>query len=239
MGSVWLDNICCEFFWKFYVLFLAVLGLCCCVRAFSSWGEQGLLSRSIVQASHCGGFSYCRAPAFSTQASGVAAHGLSSCNSWALEHRLSSCGTQALAPWRVGSSWTRSNPCPLHWQVGSYPLYHQESPITVSSDAGGWLKWCWHPLLAPEGPETSIGTCNSNNWVGSLSKKLMPRGKGEPSKSKEGHKLDLIYENLNFIGRFEEFLVLLKNWKIREEHSIFSCEYVSIIFYFFSWVALL
>ena len=24
-------------------LFLAVLCLCCCVRAFSSWGEQGLL----------------------------------------------------------------------------------------------------------------------------------------------------------------------------------------------------
>ena len=26
--------------------------------------------------------------------------------------------------WHVGSSWTRSNPCPLHWQVGSEPLYH-------------------------------------------------------------------------------------------------------------------
>lgn len=41
----------------------------------------------------------------------------------------------------------------------------------------------------------------------------MPRGQGEPSKSREGHKLDLIYENLNFIGRFEEFLVLLKKLK--------------------------
>ena len=27
----------------FIHLFLAVLGLCCCVRAFSSCGEQGLL----------------------------------------------------------------------------------------------------------------------------------------------------------------------------------------------------
>ena len=27
-----------------YVLFLALLGLCCCSRAFSSWREQGLLS---------------------------------------------------------------------------------------------------------------------------------------------------------------------------------------------------
>ena len=29
-------------FFKFY-LFLAVLGLCCCARAFSSCGERGLL----------------------------------------------------------------------------------------------------------------------------------------------------------------------------------------------------
>ena len=28
---------------KFIYLFLAVLGLCRCVRAFSSWGERGLL----------------------------------------------------------------------------------------------------------------------------------------------------------------------------------------------------
>ena len=39
----------------------------------------------------------------------------------------------------------------------------------------------------------------------------MPRGQGEPRKSREAQKLDLIYENLNFIGRFEEFLVLVKN----------------------------
>ena len=43
-----------------------------------------------------------------------------------------------------------------------------------------------------------------------MSKELIPRGQGEPSKSREGHKLDLIYENLSFIGR-EESLVLLKN----------------------------
>ena len=28
---------------KFIYLFMAVLGLCCCVRALSSWGERGLL----------------------------------------------------------------------------------------------------------------------------------------------------------------------------------------------------
>ena len=31
------------FFKKFIYLFLAALGLCCCTRAFSSCGEQGLL----------------------------------------------------------------------------------------------------------------------------------------------------------------------------------------------------
>ena len=35
-----------SFFKKFY-LFLAALGLCCCVRAFSSCGERGLLFVSV------------------------------------------------------------------------------------------------------------------------------------------------------------------------------------------------
>ena len=78
----------------FIYLFLAVLGLCCCVRAFSSCGEQGLLFVAvrgllIAVASRCG------VQALGTRASVVAAHGLSSCGSWAVEHRLSSCGTRA------------------------------------------------------------------------------------------------------------------------------------------------
>ena len=48
-----------------------------------------------VQASHCSGFSCFRARALGTQASVVAAYGLSSCGSRALERRLSSCGAQA------------------------------------------------------------------------------------------------------------------------------------------------
>ena len=48
-----------------------------------------------VRASHCGGFSCCRALALGAQASVVVARGLSSCVSQALEHRLSSCGTWA------------------------------------------------------------------------------------------------------------------------------------------------
>ena len=32
-----------KFIYLFYILFLAVLGLCCCTQAFSISGEQGLL----------------------------------------------------------------------------------------------------------------------------------------------------------------------------------------------------
>ena len=46
-------------------------------------------------ASHCGDFSCCGAWALGTRASVIAAHGLSSCGSRALECRLSSCGTRA------------------------------------------------------------------------------------------------------------------------------------------------
>ena len=50
--------------------FLAALGLRCCVQAFSSCGEWGLLSSCSKQASHCGAFS---------------------CGAWALEHWFHSC----------------------------------------------------------------------------------------------------------------------------------------------------
>ena len=36
-------TMCIFFFFKFYYLFLAVLGLCCCTWAFFNCGEQGLL----------------------------------------------------------------------------------------------------------------------------------------------------------------------------------------------------
>ena len=44
-------------FFKFIYLFLAVLGLQCCIQPFSSCGHQGLLCTCYVQASHCSGFS--------------------------------------------------------------------------------------------------------------------------------------------------------------------------------------
>ena len=63
------------FFYKF-IYFLAALGLRCCVRAFSSSGERGLLFVAvsgllIAVASLC-----CGARALGTRASVVVAHGL-------------------------------------------------------------------------------------------------------------------------------------------------------------------
>ena len=65
----------------FFNLFLAVLGLRCCARAFSSCSEWVLLFCCNAQASHCSGFSCCGARALGTQASTLVAHGLSSCGS--------------------------------------------------------------------------------------------------------------------------------------------------------------
>ena len=66
-----------------------------------------------VRASHCGGFSCCRAWALGTRASVVVAHG-SSCSA--------ACG---IFPDQG------SNPCPLHWQADSQRLRHQGSPTKL------------------------------------------------------------------------------------------------------------
>ena len=69
----------------FLYLWRAGATLCCGARA----------SHCGAWASHCCGFSCCRAQALGARTSVVAAHGLSSCGSRALEHRLSSCGAWA------------------------------------------------------------------------------------------------------------------------------------------------
>ena len=67
--------------------FSPALELGCCRQAFSSCSEQGLLSSCSAQASPCSGFSCCRV--------------------WAqYSWRLS-----LVAPWHVGSSWTRDQTC--------------------------------------------------------------------------------------------------------------------------------
>ena len=82
----WLSYIYILFF-KLIYLFLAVLGLHCCMWAFSScggWGilfvaMHGLLIRWLLL----------------LRSTGSRLVGFSSCGSWALERRLSSCGTRA------------------------------------------------------------------------------------------------------------------------------------------------
>ena len=61
-----------------FLIFLAPLGLPCCVRVFSSCA---------VRASPCGGFSCCR--------------------EWTLEWKLQQLWLGLTALWHVGSSWTR------------------------------------------------------------------------------------------------------------------------------------
>ena len=86
----------------FIFLFLAVLGLRFCARAFSSCGER---------ASHCRGLSRCGAQAPDAQAQQL----------WL---------TGPVAPWHVGSSQTRAQTrVPPHWQADSQPLCLQGSPI--------------------------------------------------------------------------------------------------------------
>ena len=82
-------------------LFLAVLGLRCCARAFSRCDKKGLLSSCRAQASHCGALSCFGAQALGPVGSLVAARGLESTGSVVLWHR------GLVAPLRVGSSQIR------------------------------------------------------------------------------------------------------------------------------------
>ena len=68
------------------------MGLCCCTWAFFSCDGWELLSRCGAQASRFGGFSCCGARA---QGSGL---------QWLWQRGL-------VAPWHVGSSWTRDQTC--------------------------------------------------------------------------------------------------------------------------------
>ena len=79
-------------FFVFWCVFFVFLLFFFFAQAFSSCHEQGSTLHCGARASHSSDFSYCGAQALSARASVVAAHGLSSCDSWALERGLSSCG---------------------------------------------------------------------------------------------------------------------------------------------------
>ena len=112
-------------FFFFTCLFLAVLGLCCCMDFFLSCGKQGLLSTCSALVCHCRGFSCYGAWALGTV-------GFSSCGFWALEHRLNIVAHRLTCSMTCGIlPYQGSNPCLLHWQVDSLPLSHQGSPLLL------------------------------------------------------------------------------------------------------------
>ena len=93
-----------------FFFFLVVLGLRCYKWAFSRCGKWGLLSRCVVGASYCSGFSCWWTKALKGVGSVVAAHRLT-------------CSMAYVIFLDQGS-----NPCVLHWQVDYYPLCHERSP---------------------------------------------------------------------------------------------------------------
>ena len=98
----------------YYLLFWAVLGLHCCVQAFSSFRERRLFSCWGLWASHRGGFSCCRTQALGVQASVVAARGLRSCGSWTQVLQgvwdLPASGTELVSPALPGRFLTTRPP---------------------------------------------------------------------------------------------------------------------------------
>ena len=81
-------------------------------------------------ASHSGGFSRYRAQALGAWASVITARRLGSCGAWAPELAGSLVVMQGLSCSEARGIFPgqESNLCPLHWQVDSYPLWHQRSP---------------------------------------------------------------------------------------------------------------
>ena len=107
-----------NFFFFKHLFSSGLLHLGCCVGSSLVAGKQGLLPGCGAWASHCGGFSCCRALALGCAgASEVAAPGLY------LEHRFNECGALSfVTPRRVGSSWTRDR---IHVScIGRQILYH-------------------------------------------------------------------------------------------------------------------
>ena len=107
-----------------YIVIFGCAGSLLLLGLFSRYEKRGLLSSCGVRASHCSGFSCCRA-----QALGHA--GFHSCSPWAPEHRLNSCGTRVkllCSMWDLsGSSIEPMSPALV---VDSLPLSQQGQPIS-------------------------------------------------------------------------------------------------------------
>ena len=130
------DSILKKLLTIYFLIYFVALGLCCCVQAFSSCGEQGLLFIMVHRL-------------LIVVASLVAEHRLQ--DVWASKvaaHEFSSCGTRTWLPTECGIFPDQgSNPCPC---IGRQILIHtREVPRQI-------LDWvfsipiylvCWPVLL--------------------------------------------------------------------------------------------
>ena len=98
------------FFFFLCILFMTVLSLRFCARAFSSCGKWGPLLIAV------------RGP-LTIAASPAAEHRLQTRRLSIVAHGPSHSAARGIFPDQG------SNPCPLHWQAFSQPLRHQGSPI--------------------------------------------------------------------------------------------------------------
>ena len=153
----------------FYLFIFGCIGSLLLSRLFSSWVEQGPLSRCGAWAPHCRGLSGCRA-----RVSVVTAWRLSSCDAQALEHRLNSYGAQTLlvsGMWDLPASGIEPR-IPYHWATREAPL-----PITLThTHALTDLCMLLSHLGAPRNPET-LPLPLAQNPVGELlcQVKALPR----------------------------------------------------------------
>ena len=127
-----------------FVLFCfvgCVLGLRCCVWAFSSWTKRGLLFLAVrglliavasLVAEH--GVQVRGLHQLWHAGSVVVARGLQSAGSVVVEHRLSCSTACGIFPDQG------LNPRPLHQQADSQPLRHQGSPQILFLDLSGSYK---------------------------------------------------------------------------------------------------
>ena len=90
-----------SFIHLFIYLFLAALGLRCCAWAFLYLPRAGATLHCGAWASHCCGFSCCRARALGTRASVVVPHGLYSAGSVVVAHGLSCSAARGIFPTRA------------------------------------------------------------------------------------------------------------------------------------------
>ena len=116
---IWICTTISSFVFIFYYSLFYVLSVDCAGPLL----KHELLSSCNAQASHRGGFSCCRARALGHEGSVAVAPGLNSTDSIAVVHGL---GCSAVCGVSQDSG---SNPRLLHWQVDSWPLGHEGSPV--------------------------------------------------------------------------------------------------------------